>query len=104
MAGMMLLPRSDRLLGAQTPLPLSIFPMVYAMSECDLLERNFLIVPNLHQNAAEQNCSPVFEGLWPAKLHENRTELRCKRHRSGEVEFTVEQLRPFTCLIRSVRD
>ena len=59
MAGMMLLTKVGPPTWCADPLPLSIFPMVYAMSECDLLERNFLIVPNLLQNAAEQNCSPV---------------------------------------------
>lgn len=46
----------DRLLGAQAapllPMVASMFAIVYAPQEPDFLERNFLIAPKLHQNAA----------------------------------------------------
>jgi len=45
-----------------------------------------------------------FKGLRPAKPYENRPELRWQWLGGGEVETPVERLRPYTCLIRSVRD
>jgi len=42
----------------------------------------------------------------PVKSHENRSEFKQSFSMvgSGEIDRTVEKLRPNTCLIRSVRD
>lgn len=42
--------------------PLSMFPMAYAMGECDFWAQNFLIVPRLYQNAEVKPCRET--GNW----------------------------------------
>lgn len=50
-----------------------------------------------------QASRPVAEGLRPAKAHENHgRSWESEKARDGEVEKTVEKLRPLACLIRSV--
>ena len=58
--------KQDRLLGTQAtllwPMLLAVFAIVYATFRCDFSAGNFLIVPNLHQNAAEQKL-PTYRSL-----------------------------------------